>query len=1028
MQQKVMQTSIWTRSQRGFNKLALFIGALFLVLILSGCTVTNQGEADVTNSEDPQIFIEPEISQAGELISVTGSGWEPISTVYLNLNTVTSGRANAAVAAVAQTNSSGNFVVSFLLPTNRTPASKTTLTANAATSDLEASIALTFDQPATAASLASAPTSTATRAALPVQAVATGRGQVTGSFVNVRQGPTTAYPVLFVAKAGDPFSVLGRNVKGNWLRIRLDSGVNGWMATALTDYTIATLAEAPVITTKVFLPALSSAPKITNWRGEYFNNRTLSGAPALVRNDLNVKFNWGYSSPRAAIQTDDFSARWTRNLEFPAGAYRFTAKANGGIRVWIDNEMIIDSWSTPSAQPTSIERTFDTFAAHTLRVEYYEDKGLASVDFGWERVTKFAEWRGAYFSNSTLSGDAALVRNDPEINFDWKLGSPADGLPNDNFSARWTRNIEFAPGVYRFHTIMDDGLRLYIDGNLVIDQWRDGGEREIVADYPMVSGFHSLRVEYYERDGRAKSKLWWEKVEQVIPFTDWKGEYWANTSLTGDPIIVRNDSAVNFSWGTDAPIGLGVTDDFSARWTRAAQFDSGLYRFRVSADDGVRVWVDNQLILEDWSDGGAGELVVDRQMSSGTHPVRVEYYESRGTASINLRWERIPTDIDFTDWKGEYWSNRDLAGSPTLVRNDRNIDFNWTIEGVAAGMPRDRFSARWTRTLRFDSGDYRFYTRADDGIRFYVDGKLIINEWHDNNSNQLYVADVSLDGNHSLKVEYYEDQGGARAEFWWQRNINTPTPQPSPTSTATPTQTPLPTATSLPAATNTTEPTVEVVEPTNTPEPTVEVVEPTDTPEPTVEVVEPTNTPAPTVEVVEPTNTPVPTVEVVEPTNTPVPTVEVVEPTDTPEPTVEVVEPTDTPEPTVEVVEPTNTPEPTVEVVEPTDTPEPVVEGVTPDPVLTAIQNETTGMIDISGTGFPANVEANVFLQLADGTISEESYGTEITDADGLYTLSFSIPATMPDGAPMVSGPVTLVVVTQDESAQGTVIVEYVMP
>ena len=183
---------------------------------------------------------------------------------------------------------------------------------------------------------------------------------------------------------------------------------------------------------------------------------------------------------------------------------------------------------------------------------------------------------------------------------------------------------------------------------------------------------------------------------------------------------MRNDPVLNFNWSLDAPAGLGTTDNFSARWTRTAHFDSGLYRFRATADDGIRVWVDNELIIDDWRDGGAGEVAADRQMTGGQHAVRVEYYERGGLAAISFWWERIPEETNFPEWKGEYWSNRDLAGSPSHVRNDREIDFNWGNGNPVSGLPRDSFAARWTRTLRFDPGTYRFYARADDGVRVYV--------------------------------------------------------------------------------------------------------------------------------------------------------------------------------------------------------------------------------------------------------------------------------------------------------------------
>ena len=87
-------------------------------------------------------------------------------------------------------------------------------------------------------------------------------------------------------------------------------------------------------------PTATPTPKITEWRGEYFANRNLSGAPALLRNDSKVDFNWGAGSPGSRIPIDNFSARWTRSLAFDAGDYRFYARSDDGVRLWLDLSLI----------------------------------------------------------------------------------------------------------------------------------------------------------------------------------------------------------------------------------------------------------------------------------------------------------------------------------------------------------------------------------------------------------------------------------------------------------------------------------------------------------------------------------------------------------------------------------------------------------------------------------------------------------------------------------------------------------------
>jgi hypothetical protein len=110
-----------------------------------------------------------------------------------------------------------------------------------------------------------------------------------------------------------------------------------------------------------------------------------------------------------------------------------------------------------------------------------------------------------------------------------------------------------------------------------------------------------------------------------------------------------------------------------------------------------------------------------------------------------------------------------LQGDPVLVRNDVKINFNWGTRAPVVGIPADNFSARWSRTETFKSGVYRFYARADDGIRLYVDDVLVLDEWHDSAGSEVYKVKLALSGKHRLVVEYYENTGAALVTFQWER-------------------------------------------------------------------------------------------------------------------------------------------------------------------------------------------------------------------------------------------------------------------
>ena len=118
---------------------------------------------------------------------------------------------------------------------------------------------------------------------------------------------------------------------------------------------------------------------------------------------------------------------------------------------------------------------------------------------------------GSYFNNISLTGSAVLTRTEA-INFNWGTGSPGTGVNADNFSVRWTGTV--APtttGAYRFRTNSDDGVRVWVNGVQVINNWSDHSPTtNTSANVNLTAGQrYSIRVEYYERGGGAVMQLRW---------------------------------------------------------------------------------------------------------------------------------------------------------------------------------------------------------------------------------------------------------------------------------------------------------------------------------------------------------------------------------------------------------------------------------------------------------------------------------------------------------------------------------------
>jgi hypothetical protein len=118
------------------------------------------------------------------------------------------------------------------------------------------------------------------------------------------------------------------------------------------------------------------------------------------------------------------------------------------------------------------------------------------------------------------------------------------------------------------------------------------------------------------------------------------GEYYDAMDLTGTKVS-RTDATVNFDWGTGAPHPSIGADTFSVRWTGEVLAPaSGTYTFSTRSDDGVRLWINGQLVVNNWTDHAPTTDSGQIALAAGQrYPVRLEYYENQVGATIALSWQ-----------------------------------------------------------------------------------------------------------------------------------------------------------------------------------------------------------------------------------------------------------------------------------------------------------------------------------------------------------------------------------------------------
>ena len=166
-----------------------------------------------------------------------------------------------------------------------------------------------------------------------------------------------------------------------------------------------------------------------------------------------------------------------------------------------------DRWSDGGARA----HTISTPASNTTYTAFFRE------------VTGGDGLSATYYDNQNLTG-TTVNRVDPTVDFVWGASAPATGIAADTFSARWAGTVQPpTTGTYTFFTESDDGVRLWVDGQPIVDNWTDHARTENSGTIALTAGVrYAVRMEFYENGGDAVARLLWSGpsvAKAVVPRT-----------------------------------------------------------------------------------------------------------------------------------------------------------------------------------------------------------------------------------------------------------------------------------------------------------------------------------------------------------------------------------------------------------------------------------------------------------------------------------------------------------------------------
>ncbi len=256
---------------------------------------------------------------------------------------------------------------------------------------------------------------------------------------------------------------------------------------------------------------------------------------------------------------------------------------------------------------------------------------------------------GRYYDNMDFTS-LKLTRTDPTVNFNWGSGSPSESIGVDSFSVRWQGYVvPRYTETYTFYTTNDDGARLWVNGQQVVNDWTSHAARENQGQITLTAGQkYTIKLEYYEQSSGAVARLAWSSPSQakeiipasrLYPANGLTGRYYDNMDFTSLK-LTRTDPTVNFNWGSGSPNASIGVDSFSVRWQGyVVPRYTETYTFYTTNDDGARLWVNGQQVVNDWTSHAARENQGQITLTAGQkYTIKLEYYEQSSGAVARLAW------------------------------------------------------------------------------------------------------------------------------------------------------------------------------------------------------------------------------------------------------------------------------------------------------------------------------------------------------------------------------------------------------
>lgn len=485
--------------------------------------------------------------------------------------------------------------------------------------------------------------------------------------------------------------------------------------------------------------------------------------------DRNIDFDWGAGSPNTALLgNDQFSIKWTGKIQpLYSEQYTFYLTADDGVKLTINGQNIINDFNATGLHTRTGTITLTAGQKYDFQLRYGEAAGNASVKLEWQSASQMRQIVPKAQLYSRPAATTGPLTAFTDCNFggfsagftigDYKLAAlELKGIADNEISS-----FKIAPGykVVLFKNDNFSGDSIVLTANTAHPG--SGWDDKVSSLKVQANGVTTLAGSYTFKN--VKSGLYLDirgglgGQSEGGPVQLWHGTNAANQLFTlkhlgnGRYTITAYHSAKSLdvaqsSLAEDAQIWQWTALETRNQQFIAIQADSGYYKF-ISVLSGKAIDILNQSTAPE-----AGVV------------------QHTDTGQASNRWLlTLKGSFGNGDGLTAQYYNGMAFDSLYFTRTDKKVEFDWGEGTPGGGLGVDHYSIRWTGQIepRY-SGEYTFYLTSDNGRRLWIDNQLVIDKWL-NDWDIEYSGNITLTAGqkYDIKIEYYEDFGGANIRFRW---------------------------------------------------------------------------------------------------------------------------------------------------------------------------------------------------------------------------------------------------------------------